>query len=191
MEEILSDVVRAEGDTSFTGLIEELDICTSRSRTMQLWTDYLVQVVIIMRISSHLDVYADEAVMLGKLVMKYFRVGRPVSVPVSKLAITVDMKQRHMLVPVVKERIYDQKFIYARVIDLLAKSTSMLKQQLQLVVSDCKSLKKRAVVDIHATKEAHHDIAGDLLAIHVLYGEDSVASLHGIGKALVLRICKT
>ncbi len=106
VEEILSDVVRAEGDTSFTGLIEELDICTSRSRTMQLWTDYLVQVVIIMRISSHLDVYADEAVMLGKLVMKYFRVGRPGSVPVSKLAITVDMKQRHMLVPVVKERIY-------------------------------------------------------------------------------------
>ncbi len=87
---------------------------------MKLWNDNLVQVVIIMMISSHPDVYADEAVMLGKRVMKDFRVGRPGSVPVSKLAITEEMKLRHMLV--VKERIYDQKLIYARVIDLLAKS---------------------------------------------------------------------
>jgi len=52
-------------------------------------------------------------------------------------------------------------------------------------------LKDRAVVDIRATAEAHSDIADDLLAIHGLSGADTVASLHGIGKATVIRISKT
>ena len=41
------------------------------------------------------------------------------------------------------------------------------------------------MVDICATAEAHSDIADDLLAIHRLSGADTVASLHGIGKATV------
>ena len=52
-------------------------------------------------------------------------------------------------------------------------------------------LKDRAVVDIRATAEAHSDIADDLLAIHGLSGADTVASLHGTGKATVIRISKT
>ena len=52
-------------------------------------------------------------------------------------------------------------------------------------------LKERAVVDIRATAEAHSDIADDLLAIHRLSGADTVASLHGIGKATVIRVSKT
>ena len=52
-------------------------------------------------------------------------------------------------------------------------------------------LNERAVVDIHATPEAHSDIANDLLAIHGLSGADTVASLHGIGKATVIKVSKT
>ena len=52
-------------------------------------------------------------------------------------------------------------------------------------------LKERAVVDIRATAEAHSDIADDLLAIHGLSGADTVASLHGIGKATVIKVTKT
>lgn len=52
-------------------------------------------------------------------------------------------------------------------------------------------LKERAVVDIRATAEAHSDIADDLLAIHRLSGADTVASLHGIGKATVIKVSKT
>lgn len=51
-------------------------------------------------------------------------------------------------------------------------------------------VKERAVVDIRATAEEHSDIADDLLAIHGLSGADTVASLHGIGKATVVRIAK-
>jgi len=47
------------------------------------------------------------------------------------------------------------------------------------------------VVDICATAEARSDIAGDLLAIHGLSGADIVASLHGIGKATVIKLSKT
>jgi len=52
-------------------------------------------------------------------------------------------------------------------------------------------LKDRAVVDIRGTAEAHSDIADDLLTIHGLSGADTVASLHGIDKATVIRISKT
>ena len=52
-------------------------------------------------------------------------------------------------------------------------------------------LKERAVVDIRTTAEAHSDIADDLLAIHGLSGADTVASLHGIGKATVIKVTKT
>ena len=52
-------------------------------------------------------------------------------------------------------------------------------------------LKERAVVDIRATAEAHSDIADDLLAIHGLSGADTVASLHDIGKATVIKVSKT
>ena len=49
-------------------------------------------------------------------------------------------------------------------------------------------VKERAVIYIHATGEAHSDIADDLLAIHGLSGADAVASLHGIGKATVVNV---
>ena len=41
------------------------------------------------------------------------------------------------------------------------------------------------MVDIRATTEAHHDIADVLLSIN---GADTVASLHAIGKATVLKM---
>ena len=47
---------------------------------------------------------------------------------------------------------------------------------------------QRAVIDIRATADAHRDIADDLPAIHGLSGADTIASLHGIGKATVLKI---
>ena len=47
------------------------------------------------------------------------------------------------------------------------------------------------MVDIRATAEAHSDIADDLLAIHGLSCADTVASLHGIGKATVIKVTKT
>ena len=46
-------------------------------------------------------------------------------------------------------------------------------------------------IHIRVTAKAHSDIADDLLAIHGLSGADTVASLHGIGKATVIRISKT
>ena len=52
-------------------------------------------------------------------------------------------------------------------------------------------LKERAAVDIRATAEAHNDIADDLPANHGLSGADTVASLHGIGKATVIKVSKT
>ena len=44
-----------------------------------------------------------------------------------------------------------------------------------------------------ATAEAHSDIANDMLAIHGLSGADTVhvATLHGIGKATVIKVSKT
>ena len=51
-------------------------------------------------------------------------------------------------------------------------------------------VKERAVVDIRATVESHSDIADDLLAIHRLSGADTVASLHGIRKATVVKVAK-
>jgi len=42
-----------------------------------------------------------------------------------------------------------------------------------------------------ATAEAHSDIANDMLAIHGLSGAGTVASLHGIGKATVIKVSKT
>ena len=49
-------------------------------------------------------------------------------------------------------------------------------------------VKERAVIDIRATVESHSDIADDLLEIHVLSGAYAVASLHGIGKATVVKV---
>jgi len=46
-------------------------------------------------------------------------------------------------------------------------------------------------IHIRATAKAHSDIADDLLAIHGLSGADTVASLHGIDNATVIRISKT
>ncbi|KAG1654190.1 Rab effector Noc2 [Nymphon striatum] len=51
-------------------------------------------------------------------------------------------------------------------------------------------VKERAVVNIRATAVAHSDIADDLFAIHGISGADHGASLHGIGKATVLKIAK-
>ena len=50
--------------------------------------------------------------------------------------------------------------------------------------------KERAVVDIHATAEEQGDIAGDLLALHGSSGADTVSSLHGIGKAIIVKTAK-
>ena len=44
--------------------------------------------------------------------------------------------------------------------------------------------------DIGATAAVHSDIADDLLAIHAISGADIVASLHGVGKATVIKIAK-
>ena len=49
---------------------------------------------------------------------------------------------------------------------------------------------ERAVIDIRATVESHSDVAYDLLSIHGLSSADAVASLHGIGKATVVKFAK-
>ena len=51
-------------------------------------------------------------------------------------------------------------------------------------------VKERAVIHIGTTATAHSDIADDLLAIHGISGADTVASLHGVGKATVIKIAK-
>ena len=51
-------------------------------------------------------------------------------------------------------------------------------------------VKELAVIDIGATATAHSGIADDLLAIHGISGADTVALLHGIGKATVIKIAK-
>ena len=49
-------------------------------------------------------------------------------------------------------------------------------------------MKERAGIDIGAIATAHSDISDDLLAIHGSSGADTVASLHGVGKATVIKI---
>ena len=51
-------------------------------------------------------------------------------------------------------------------------------------------VKELAVIDIGTTATAHSGIAEDLLAIHGFSGADAVASLHGVGKAIVINIAK-
>ena len=51
-------------------------------------------------------------------------------------------------------------------------------------------VKERAVIYIRATVESHTDIADDPLAIYGLSGADAVVSLHGIGKATVVKVAK-
>ena len=51
-------------------------------------------------------------------------------------------------------------------------------------------VKERAVIYFRATVESHSDVAYDLLSIHGLSGADAVASLHGIGKATVVKVAK-
>ena len=46
------------------------------------------------------------------------------------------------------------------------------------------------MIYIRATVESHTDIADALLAIHGLSGAAAVASLHGIGKATVVKVAK-
>jgi len=41
--------------------------------------------------------------------------------------------------------------------------------------------------DTGATVEADSDIANDMLVIHGLSGADTVATLHGIGKATIIK----
>ena len=48
--------------------------------------------------------------------------------------------------------------------------------------------KELAVICIRATAESHSDIADALLAIHGLPGADAVASFHGIGEAMVVKV---
>ena len=49
-------------------------------------------------------------------------------------------------------------------------------------------VKERAGIDIVAIATAHSDIANDLLAIHGSSGADTVASLHVVSKATVIKI---
>ena len=51
-------------------------------------------------------------------------------------------------------------------------------------------VRDRAVTDIRATAALHNDIAGDLLVIHGLSGADTIAALHGSGKATALKAGK-
>lgn len=49
----------------------------------------------------------------------------------------------------------------------------------------------RAVIDIDATVEKHRAIIPDLLAAHGLTGCDTVASYHGIGKGIALKVLRS
>ena len=71
---------------------------------------------------AHPDVNADNAVSLGHRAMENVKGGWPDSLycPPGKLFVTMDVKKNHVLVG--KERVYDQKLIYARVIGLLVSS---------------------------------------------------------------------
>ena len=51
-------------------------------------------------------------------------------------------------------------------------------------------MKERAVVDIGASATALSGIADDLRAIHGISGVYTVASLHGVGKATIIKIAK-
>lgn len=48
----------------------------------------------------------------------------------------------------------------------------------------------RAVIDINATVDQHHELIPDLLAAHGLTGCDTVATYFGIGKAAALRVLR-
>ena len=71
---------------------------------------------------AHPDVNADNTVNLGHRAMENFKCGWPDSFycPLGKLVVTMDVKKNHVLVD--KEHVYDQEFIYARVISQLASS---------------------------------------------------------------------
>ena len=51
MEEVLRSCVQIEGVTSFVRIIELLEARAGRSRNMKMWTDNLVNTVIIMNFS--------------------------------------------------------------------------------------------------------------------------------------------
>ena len=51
-------------------------------------------------------------------------------------------------------------------------------------------MKERAVIEISATATAHSGIADDLRAIHGISGAYTVVSLHGVGKATIIKIAK-
>ena len=51
-------------------------------------------------------------------------------------------------------------------------------------------VKERAGIDIGVIATLHSNIADDLVAIHGSSGADTVASLHGVGKATVIKITK-
>ncbi|KAK2185338.1 hypothetical protein NP493_239g00007 [Ridgeia piscesae] len=58
------------------------------------------------------------------------------------------------------------------------------------MIMSSSQVKELAVIDIGTTATAHSGIAEDLLAIHGFSGADAVASLHGVGKAIVINIAK-
>ena len=74
---------------------------------------------------AHPDVNADDAINPGQRAMKDFKGRWPGSFydPLGKLVITMDVKQKHVLVG--KGRVYDQELKYARVIGLLASSREL------------------------------------------------------------------
>ena len=71
---------------------------------------------------AHSDVNADNAVSLRHRAMENVKGGWPDSLycPLRNLVVTMDVKRNHVFVG--KERVYDQKLIYARVIGLPASS---------------------------------------------------------------------
>ncbi len=75
VEEVLRGIVTADGVTSFTRLIDELDVRASRSRTAKLWTDNLVKAVIIMMHYSRAGHEGDWALHLlaAEAMLPYFR----------------------------------------------------------------------------------------------------------------------
>ncbi len=54
----------------------------------------------------------------------------------------------------------------------------------------CSPVHGRTVIDVKASAALQHEIANDLPAIHALSGSDSTASLHGIGKATLVKVAK-
>ena len=48
-------------------------------------------------------------------------------------------------------------------------------------------IKERAVIDIRQTVQRNSDIVPDLIAAHALFGCNTVACFHGIGKGTALK----